>query len=451
MSGLDEFYTIWSDARSTLGEGTPQGGAQFDGSTQLRQLQTTVQSAAPGSRWTGTAADAYSEANSTQGHVLGQMAGLDQRLGVEVDRSAAVVAAGRRNLDDIKQWVQDAASSVPQGADREQALMPIARKGISDVSDVIKQSNGDLSAIGKRIQAIGDEYRSLGGDKEKGPGEPAPDKEPKPLNEYEKALRDAGLLTGPPPDGYYKKWLENAERNGVPPEEIVKIAREQHITPDSFKVLEGMEEVKDKDGKSFFLVPHGMSPGDMQKAALMTYILNAGTGYGKQPPGVQNDFPETPYSAAEVQRIVDRQKANSWSYDEAWAVNHTGGSMVTTPNGMLMGLGGWPADHLSVQGGNTHGDVFLVNIDHSPDPAEQLRKIISSGNAWYDVDGKPREDRTLDLDRLLHHEERHSQQWARFGPEAFVIAYGEEWAREKWFGGTNWFEKDAGLHDGGYA
>lgn len=450
MSGLDEFYTVWSNARSTMGQGHPQDGAQFDNSSALRQMQTGVEAAAPGSRWTGAAADAYSEANSTQARVLGHMAGLDQRLGAEVDRSAAVVIAGRRNLDEIKQWVQDAASTVPPGADREQALIPIARKGISDVSDVIKQSNGDLSAIGERIRAIGEEYRALGGPKEgKGPGEPGPG-DPEPVNKYEQALRDAGLLTGPSPDGYYKRWLENAERNGVPPQEIVKIAREQHITPDSFKVLEGMEEIKDKEGKSFFLIPNGMSPADMQKATLMTYILNAGTGYGKQPPGVQNDFPETPYSAAEVQRIVDRQNANGWSYDEAWVVNATGGSLVTTPNGMLMGLGGWPADHLSVQGGNTHGDVFLANIDRSDDPAEQLRDIVHSGNSWQmDSHGKPYET-ALDLDRVLHHEERHSQQWARLGPVRMSAEYIAASVREKLFGTPNKFEVDAGLHDGGY-
>ena len=50
-----------------------------------------------------------------------------------------------------------------------------------------------------------------------------------------KALRDAGLLTGPPPDGYYKEWLENAERQGVPPKVIVDIARRHDITPEDFE------------------------------------------------------------------------------------------------------------------------------------------------------------------------------------------------------------------------
>lgn len=63
MSVLDAFMSTWSSARSTLGKGAPLEGAAFDRSAQLRQAQTGVESAAPGSRWTGTAAEAYSVAN----------------------------------------------------------------------------------------------------------------------------------------------------------------------------------------------------------------------------------------------------------------------------------------------------------------------------------------------------------------------------------------------------
>jgi pimeloyl-ACP methyl ester carboxylesterase len=173
VGALDAFMTTWSQARATFGEGTPTEGAAFNASKQLRASQVSVESAAPGDRWRGSAADAYAEANRRQGNVLGRMADLDQRLGAEVDRSAAVVAAGRRNLDEVKQWVTDAALSVPAGANREQALMPIARKGIGEVADILKQSNSDLNAIGGRIRAIGDEYRILGDPKktETGPGD----------------------------------------------------------------------------------------------------------------------------------------------------------------------------------------------------------------------------------------------------------------------------------------
>lgn len=115
-----------------------------------------------------------------------------------------------------------------------------------------------------------------------------------------------------------------------------------------------------------------------------------------------------------------------------------------------MGLGGSRiADQFSQQGGTTYGDIFMVNIDHSAGPAQQLRQIVGSGHSWYDVGGKPADSR-WDLDRVPHHEERHSQQWARLGTERMTAAYLAEAARVKIFGGTNWFEKDAGLRDGGY-
>lgn len=228
---------------------------------------------------------------------------------------------------------------------------------------------------------------------------------------------------------------------------MVEIARQQRITPDSFAVFDGMEEIKDRDGKSFFLIAKGASLADIRKATLMTYILNAGTDYGAAP-GIK-DYAETPYSAAEVQRIAARQADNLWSYGGAWAIESTGGSLVSTPNGMLMGLGGRIQDTLSCQGGTTYGDVFMVNVDHAAAPADQLRTIVHSGVAeGADNTGDPARNERLDLDRVLHHEERHSQQYARLGPVAMGIAYGEEALRTGLFGGDNWFEKDAGLRDG---
>jgi hypothetical protein len=273
------------------------------------------------------------------------------------------------------------------------------------------------------------------------------------VNRYEYALRDAGLLSGRNADGH-NKWLENAARQEVPPEVVVEIARQHGITPESFKILEKIEEIKDPNGKSFFLIPSGTSGDDARKAALMTYILNAGTDYGKagKQPGVTNDFPETPYSAAEVQRIIDRQNANSWSYDrDVGFVDANGGRLVSTPNGMLMGLGGnWIQRLFSQQGGTAWGDIFMVNIGHCADPAQQLRAIVQSGHAWYSDDhGKPFES-NLALDRVLHHEEWHSRQWAAKGYAGMLRDYGWELIREKVFRKTNRLEEDAGLADGGY-
>ena len=239
----------------------------------------------------------------------------------------------------------------------------------------------------------------------------------------------------------------------MPPETIVDIARRHDITPSSFDVLDGMEKVVDSDGKSFFLIPKGTSGEDARRAALMTYVLNAGTDYGDH--GAGNDFTPEPYSADEVQRIIDRQAANSWSYDrDVDFVHDNGGRLTTTPNGMLMGLGGNGLQDLYSQaGGSTWGDIFMLNIDDPDDAAQRLRDVVGSGVAWYGGDdgaGHAGSNR-LDLDRLLHHEERHSQQWADRGYGGFLRDYGWELFRENVLGKTNRLEEDAGLSDGGYS
>ena len=162
MAVLDAFLSTWSHARATFGEGVPQDGARFDNSAQFRQLQGDVESAAPDSDWTGLGSDGYATANSKHGRTLGAMAGLDRRLGVEVDRSAAVVAAGRRDLDAVKQWVVDAASTVPRTAAGERMLWPVVSKGASDVAEILQRSHGDLSAIAERLRGLRGEYDELG-------------------------------------------------------------------------------------------------------------------------------------------------------------------------------------------------------------------------------------------------------------------------------------------------
>jgi hypothetical protein len=252
----------------------------------------------------------------------------------------------------------------------------------------------------------------------------------------------------------HRQWLENAERRGVPAHVTTEISRRHDITPGSFDILQEMEEINDPDGKSFFLIAAGATGRDAREAALMTYIFNADTGYARagEQPGVTNDFPETPYSAAEVQRIINRQRANSWSYDrDVRFVHRNGGRLVATPNGMLMGLGGnWIQGLFSQQGGTAWGDIFMVNIDRCADPSEQLRQIVRSGRAWYtDPLGAPVQS-GLNLDRVLHHEERHSAQWAAKGYSRMLRDYGWELVRQMAFGKMNRLEADAGLSDGGY-
>jgi hypothetical protein len=258
-------------------------------------------------------------------------------------------------------------------------------------------------------------------------------------------LRSEGLLDGAVESDAYRTWLENAARRGVSADTIVDIARTHGIGPDDFAVLDGLEEITDPDGKSFFLLPDDISGDDARTAVLMTYILNAGTDYGED--GVETDFPETPYSADEVQRIVDRQKDNDWSYDDDVSFIHgNGGRLVTTPNGMLMGLGGnWLQGVYSQKGGTTWGDIFMLNIDDVDDPAAELRTVVESGRSRYQRDDGSTFSGGLDLDRLLHHEERHSQQWGEKGYGGFLASYAWEQLR-----GKNDTEEDAGLKDGGY-
>jgi hypothetical protein len=251
--------------------------------------------------------------------------------------------------------------------------------------------------------------------------------------------------------GYHKLWLENAERQSVPSEVMAQIARQHGITPESFTILGQFTEIKDPDGKSFFLLARGTSGDDARKATLMTYIINAGTDYGKA--GKQpTDFPETPYSAAEVRRIINRQKANSWSYDQdVGFVDRHGARLVTTPNGMLMGLGGNRIQQqFSREGGTAWGDIFMVNVDDCIGADHRLRQIIRSGHAWFPGgDGTPVESH-LALDRVLHHEELHCRQWAAKGHAGMITAYLWEVVRDKVFGKMNRLEADAGLSDGGY-
>lgn len=210
------------------------------------------------------------------------------------------------------------------------------------------------------------------------------------------------------------------------------------VTRDSFRVLDPMEEIRDPDGQSFFLLPAAAGADDARDAALLTYLLNAGTGYGR----AAGDFPATDYSAAEVRRIAARQQANRWSYDAVRAICATGGRLATTPHGVLIGVPGnrWHAQ-FSRRGGTMWGEVFLVNIRSGADPADRLHRIIEAGRLSA---GGPA------LDRLLHHEEIHAQQWAERGVARMIRDYGWELFRESVLGRPNRLERAAGLADGGY-
>lgn len=153
---------MWSEAVATFGEGIPNEGAEFDQSSRLQELQDTVRSADPGEGWRGPASDSYAEANTRQADTLSSLGSLDRRLAVEVDRSAAVVSAGRRDLDTVRKFVDDAVERIPNTAAGEQMLYPVISKGSSDIQDIINRSHDDLSAIAERVRGLGVEYEALG-------------------------------------------------------------------------------------------------------------------------------------------------------------------------------------------------------------------------------------------------------------------------------------------------
>jgi hypothetical protein len=161
VSVLDGFYTTWSNAKATFGEGTPQTGEQYDGSAALGQAQSTLDSAAPGSRWSGGAATAYAAANAEHQRVVGAVAGLDKSLAAHVNQAAEVVTNGRTQLDAVRTWVSDAAASVPPGKDRDRMLMPIVNKGIGQVIDIVQKTNGELGTIGGAIRSLSGKYDEL--------------------------------------------------------------------------------------------------------------------------------------------------------------------------------------------------------------------------------------------------------------------------------------------------
>lgn len=305
----------------------------------------------------------------------------------------------------------------------------------------------------------------------------------------EKKLRENNLLEGDITGTWYEQWLKDAAAHDVPVDEILRIAKEFGITPDDFSILNGLQMEQDPDGKYFFILPDSINSKDVQKAVLMTYILNAGTDYAtaddslaiNDPKHPKDSCAETPYSVAEIQRVIDRQKLNAWSYSlivdylEATRNYYPGisnsGAWATTPNGTLMGIGGNTVqDWFSQSEGTTYGDVFILNYDNLPDPESTLVNVITNGKvpSLSDPTAANPGTNALDLDRMLHHEELHSQQWAATQQTLqqlnyhgiplvplpvlpfFGAEYGMEYQASGKDGSKNYFEIGAGLADGGY-
>ncbi|OBB54557.1 MULTISPECIES: EspA/EspE family type VII secretion system effector [Mycolicibacterium] len=171
VSALDGFYTTWDNARQTFGQGTPQPGADFDKSPQLTDLGSGVTAAAPGSKWSGAAATNYDKANTDHQTVFTRLAELDRRIAQQVDQSAQVVATGRRNLDQVRQWVTDAANSVPPGKQRDMFLMQIANRGLGQLSEVVQKTNAESNTVAQNLAKLGPEFDAIRNEQKFGNGE----------------------------------------------------------------------------------------------------------------------------------------------------------------------------------------------------------------------------------------------------------------------------------------
>jgi hypothetical protein len=292
VSVLDGFLATWSDARATFGQGTPETGTKFDQSGPLLTAQANVQSAAPGSTWTGSGANAYGAANAEHGAVLGKVAGLDQRLSGQVNQSSEVVAAGRRDLDALRQWVVDAAAAVPPGKNRDQMLLPIVQKGLGQLTDIVNKSNGDLSKIGAEIRALDAEYKALANQRfaKEGTGNGVQgvkgDEEDKKKAEEEKKKKDTEEAAkhgqedgGSLSDGKLSPEEEArlTEATTLTPEQKAALDRgDLTIPPDRMAYLNGLSH--SLDGKSPAEIKATLDklpPADAQKVANALHLVGS--------------------------------------------------------------------------------------------------------------------------------------------------------------------------------
>ncbi|WP_131813523.1 DUF6973 domain-containing protein [Mycolicibacterium fortuitum] len=163
MSVLEAFLTVSRAAQSSFGTGTPQPGTPLsESSTAVRSVETDLRGASPGGQWTGTASDAYAQANIKHIGNIGAFAELDQRLGAQIDSAADVVSNGRENVISVHNWVVRLAELVPSGPLREALLLPIVNTGIAQIGAAVLRTKFDLSSISDEITEIANEYQKLG-------------------------------------------------------------------------------------------------------------------------------------------------------------------------------------------------------------------------------------------------------------------------------------------------
>lgn len=127
--------------------------------------------AAPGSKWAGAAATNYGKANTDHRAVFARLAEVDRKIAQQVDQSAQVVATGRQNLDQVRQWVTDAANSVPPGKQRDMFLMQIASRGLGQLTEVVQKTNAESNTVAQNIAKLGPEFDAIKNEQKFGNGE----------------------------------------------------------------------------------------------------------------------------------------------------------------------------------------------------------------------------------------------------------------------------------------
>lgn len=311
---MDAFSSTWSAGHQTFGDGQPEGGEQFDDSVTFRQLKGDTAAAAPGSRWTGTASSAYGKANTDHGRVLSHMADLDRRLAAEIDRSARVVTDGRRSLDAVRAWVTDAAATVPQNATGERMLLPIVRKGIGQVADILQNSNNQLNAIGESIRGLSGDYRTLSNQKFAGFKQSPQADEPEKKGDHQKPPGEAGKADS--------EALQNGE---LTPEQRERLVAATTLTPAQQTALRNGQLTLPPEQMSY-LQSFSRAFGDKTPAEIKAIMERAGADGGRvadvfqlasnphvttglpptQPPSVNNPSSGGKYALPDgIQKVLD--------------------------------------------------------------------------------------------------------------------------------------------------
>jgi hypothetical protein len=394
---LNAFLSTWSNARQTFGEGTPATGEQYDNSVALRGLKSTVDSAAPGSKWTGGAANAYGTANTEHARVFEQLAGLDQRLASHVGESAQVVAAGRRDLESVRKWVIDAAASTPQGQAGEQMRLAIVQKGIAQVQQIVQRSNGELNTIGGKIRGLDPEYQALGNQKfaKEGPafatGQGEDDKEKKSPDEVGKEDSEA-LQNGQLTPEQHQRLVENTTLN--PEQQAALNNGNLTLPPEQMSYLQGFSRAfGDKTPAEIKAVMDKAGPDGGRVADVFQLASNPNikTGLpGTEPPSTANPASGGKYALPEgIQKVLDGPVLTPLGYGEP----------THNPDGSI-GLPELKTASTPVAGLNDLADVIQrgnrdLQVGSALDSGmfEKSRQLLEQSNGWPVPGNDPMADR----------------------------------------------------------